>query len=77
MTRRGRAELCLDERAAEWATRPDGRHLPSTLEWLRILLFTRSRGWTAPQRKMMRSATWRYTLRLAAAAVLVHRTQVA
>jgi formylglycine-generating enzyme required for sulfatase activity len=70
-TRRGRAELCLDERAAEWAARPDGHHLPSAGEWLRILLFTRSRDWTAPQRKMMRSATRRYALRLAAAAALV------
>src|SRR5262249_55512759 len=67
-TRRGRAEMCLDERAAEWAARPDGRHLPSTGEWLRILLFTPSRGWAAPQRKMMRAATRRYAPPPAAAA---------
>src|SRR5262249_13900532 len=67
-TRRGRAELCLDERAAEWAARPDAHHLPSAGGWLRILLFTRSRGWAAPQSKMMRSATPREPARPAAAA---------
>jgi eukaryotic-like serine/threonine-protein kinase len=42
-TRRGRAELLLGERAAMWNARPNSRSLPSFLEWLSILLFTRRR----------------------------------
>src|SRR5262249_12050661 len=70
-TRRGRAELCLRERTDLWTARPEGRHLPSSLEWANILLFCRKRGWTQPQRQMMRAATRRYALRLGAALVLL------
>ncbi len=56
-TRRGRAELCLAERAAAWAAKPEGRQLPSVREWLRIRLATSPRYWTPPQRDMMRRAT--------------------
>jgi serine/threonine protein kinase/formylglycine-generating enzyme required for sulfatase activity len=55
-TRRGRAELCLAERAALWSRRPENRHLPVWWEWARIVLFTRKCGWTPAQRSMMRKA---------------------
>ena len=40
-TRRGRAELQLAAITALWRDRPDSRRLPSLLEWLKILSFTR------------------------------------
>jgi formylglycine-generating enzyme required for sulfatase activity len=55
-TRRGRAELRLVERSSLWNLKPENRHLPSVLEWLRIRLLTRKQSWTDPQRKMMRCA---------------------
>jgi serine/threonine protein kinase/formylglycine-generating enzyme required for sulfatase activity len=55
-TRRGRAELRLADRAAVWNARPENRHLPAWWEWLNIRLFTRSKAWTLPQRKMMQRA---------------------
>jgi eukaryotic-like serine/threonine-protein kinase len=60
-TRRGRAELRLEERAALWGGRPENRNLPSWWEWTRIGLLTRRRDWTPPQREMMRRAS-RYHL---------------
>jgi hypothetical protein len=62
-TRRGRAELQLAERAALWISKPLPRHLPSPWEWLCIRLFTRSRQWTPPQRKMMRRTDAYYLIR--------------
>src|SRR5262249_51678731 len=57
-TRRGRAELRLDDRAALWSARPENRRLPSVLEWANIRLLTRKREWTEPERRMMRQG-WR------------------
>jgi formylglycine-generating enzyme required for sulfatase activity len=62
-TRRGRAQLRLAERAAQWAARPERRFLPTGWEWLNIRLFTRPRDWTAPQRQMMRKAGKDHMLR--------------
>jgi serine/threonine protein kinase/formylglycine-generating enzyme required for sulfatase activity len=59
-TRRGRAELCLAERAAVWSTMPKTQFLPTFREWLSIRLLTRKPTWTEPQRKMMRQASRRY-----------------
>jgi formylglycine-generating enzyme required for sulfatase activity/serine/threonine protein kinase len=56
-TRRGRAELRLDERAALWTARPERQQLPSWWEVLTIWLFTRRRNWTESQQRMMRRAT--------------------
>jgi formylglycine-generating enzyme required for sulfatase activity len=55
-TWRGRAELCLAERAAEWSARPERHSLPSWWEWVHIGLFTRRKDWTGPQRAMMKQA---------------------
>jgi formylglycine-generating enzyme required for sulfatase activity len=63
-TRHGRAELRLRERADSWTARPERRSLPSGPEWLSIVLFTRLRNWTLPQRRMMHAATRRYAVRL-------------
>lgn len=71
-TRRGRAELRLAERAAEWNARPENRQLPSLLQWMRILWLTRKKDWTPPQRKMMRRATRYHIVRgLLAASLLL------
>jgi eukaryotic-like serine/threonine-protein kinase len=85
-TRRGRAELRLAERSSLWNAKPESRHLPSLLEWLRIRVLTDSTHWTEPQQKMMRQAArthgWRSALALAGmiavvTAGIVLRNQVA
>jgi formylglycine-generating enzyme required for sulfatase activity len=60
-TRRGRAELRLAERAAQWNSKPENRHLPAWWEWAGIRLLTRPKGWTPPQRRLMRRAGRYYT----------------
>jgi serine/threonine protein kinase/formylglycine-generating enzyme required for sulfatase activity len=62
-TFRGRAELQLEERAADWALRPEPRQLPSLGQWLRIRLLTERRRWSAPQQSMMRAAARRHAWR--------------
>jgi hypothetical protein len=58
-TVRGRAELCLAERVSLWTTKPESRQLPGLWEWARIRLFTDSKSWTPPQRRMLRQAARR------------------
>jgi serine/threonine protein kinase/formylglycine-generating enzyme required for sulfatase activity len=70
-TRRGRAALRLAERAAQWNTKPENRHLPAWWEWANIRLFTRQRDWTASQRTMMRKAGRYHLVRAAALLVLL------
>jgi formylglycine-generating enzyme required for sulfatase activity len=70
-TRRGRAELRLEEQAALWTAHPQPRYLPSLGEWAGILAWTSRRGWTADQAKMMRAATRHHLLRAAVVAVLL------
>jgi len=55
-TRRGRAELRLEERSASWNAKPENRQLPSALEWANIRLLTRKKDWTDPERRMMTRA---------------------
>jgi formylglycine-generating enzyme required for sulfatase activity len=62
-TRRGQAELLLADRAAVWNARPENRQLPSLWQWLSILWRTRKKHWTAPQRTMMRKASWYHVVR--------------
>jgi serine/threonine protein kinase/formylglycine-generating enzyme required for sulfatase activity len=62
-TLRGRTELRLAERAGLWSSRPKNRHLPAWWEWTNILLFTKKKGWTGPERKMMQQATWYHIIR--------------
>jgi formylglycine-generating enzyme required for sulfatase activity len=52
-TRRGRADLLLEERSRVWGAEPQRRHLPSAWEWLKIRLWTGRKDWTETQRRMM------------------------
>jgi serine/threonine protein kinase len=67
-TRRGRAELLLEDRASVWNARPENRQLPSLPQWVSIRLLTRKKDWSPPQRQMMRRAA-RYHLARALAAI--------
>lgn len=62
-TRRGRAELCLAERADEWILQKGTRLLPGWLEWARILLWVSRLQWTPSQRAMMETANRYHALR--------------
>lgn len=62
-TRRGRAEICLAERVGLWRLHPERGLLPTFSEWRSILVYTRRSRWNADERRMMRSATTRYTTR--------------
>ena len=55
-SRRGRAELRLAELSSLWNSKPENRHLPSTLEWANIRLLTRKKDWNESQRRMMNRA---------------------
>ena len=70
-TRRGRAELRLEERAALWNDKPEGRRLPSLGEYLSIRLLTNRRRWTAPQQRMMSKARRVHALHSALATVIL------
>lgn len=64
-TREGRAELILAERASLWSTRPEKRHLPSLIEWVRIATLTDRKRWTELQRQLMQYANRLHSTRLA------------
>jgi formylglycine-generating enzyme required for sulfatase activity len=70
-TRRGRAQLCLVERAGLWSSKPEDRHLPTRWEWASIRLLTRRQAWTPAQQKMMRRAGWYHGIRDALLALAV------
>ena len=70
-TRRGRAELLMEERAKEWGSTRQNRMLPSLRESLIIALFTGRRTRPPVAREMMRRA-WRLQgLRLGGAVALL------
>jgi serine/threonine protein kinase/formylglycine-generating enzyme required for sulfatase activity len=73
-TRRGRAELLLAERAADWGAKPEDRYLPSFREWASIRLLTRRKDWSESQRRMMRRAGRRIGLRGLGGAIIVGMT---
>lgn len=62
LTRSGRTELRLAERALMWQAHPERRQLPSLWEWLSIRCLTRPSQWTDAQRRMMRIAGWYHGL---------------
>lgn len=62
-TRRGRAELKLEERTALWTAKPENRHLPSLREWIGIRWLTEAKQWTAAQRSVMNRAARVHGLR--------------
>jgi formylglycine-generating enzyme required for sulfatase activity len=57
MTRRGRAELYLQESAQLWGQRRDERLLPGYLGWLRLQWLTDRSSWDAVELDFMRSST--------------------
>ena len=69
-TRRGRAELALDECAAEWNLRRDQRYLPSLLQWVRFLWYVPRRQRTHVERGMLRRARRYHLTRVGVLAVL-------
>lgn len=68
-TRRGRAELRLEERAALWTAKPEKRHLPSLWEFVGIVTLTAKRNWSRDQTAMMRASSRFYGFRAALTAV--------
>ncbi|MEI8019735.1 MAG: protein kinase [Schlesneria sp.] len=62
-SRRGRAELRLTERAADWSANPKSRYLPTFGEYVSIRLLTSRSNWTPPQRQMMSKAGRWYAAR--------------
>ncbi len=70
-SRRGRAELRLAERAAQWQRGRTNRFLPSLWEDLSIRLLTRRRDWSEPQRQLMRRSARVHGRRAALVLVLV------
>ena len=70
-TLRGRAELCLAERASWWENSRANQQLPSLVEWLSIHLFARSRRRSLIETEMMGAANHKYLSQAAALAMLV------
>ncbi len=68
-TRRGRAELTLEERAESWQAKPENRFLPSLWEFVNIHSLTDSRTWSTAQRALMSRANRVYILRSTLAGV--------
>ena len=59
-TRRGKAEIRLDETAKSWAAYPRRQNLPTLSEWLSILVLTKREKWSPMERRMLRAATRRH-----------------
>ncbi len=70
-TKRGRAELKLDERTSAWNAKREGKQLPTLTEWFGISRLTDRKHWTESQRSMMRSATRMHLTRLGLGVLLV------
>jgi len=70
-TRRGRAELTLEERASLWSSKPEKRFLPSLAEWATIRILTDKKDWSPSQRLMMSAAAKRYSARIARTGFLI------
>jgi serine/threonine protein kinase/formylglycine-generating enzyme required for sulfatase activity len=73
-TWRGRAELCLEERTAQFSRTKDTRFLPSAWEYLLIVVGLPMRKRSAQQRGLLRAATRHYAFRAAIGALLVLAT---
>lgn len=62
-TRRGRAEMRLQELSSAFSERPDRRNLPSLMEYVNILLLTSRRRRTDPEKKVLQHAARMYAVR--------------
>lgn len=58
-SRRGRAQLLLGELTEAWQLKPDPRRLPSPLEWLSLVWWTRRSERTAAQQELMQASSRR------------------
>src|SRR5262249_34619998 len=63
-THRGRAELLLADRAAQWKPKRELRFLPSLFEYIYIRALTRATDWTDTQQSLMRQARTMHSLRM-------------
>ncbi|MCY2993291.1 MAG: SUMF1/EgtB/PvdO family nonheme iron enzyme [Planctomycetota bacterium] len=70
-TRRGRATLCLEERAEQWNKTPQTRFLPSTGEYLRIVIYAPRDKLTPGQHSLLRVAHRFYSQWAGSLAVVV------
>jgi eukaryotic-like serine/threonine-protein kinase len=72
-TRRGRAELLLAERSADWALNPTVRSLPSLFEWSSILSFAppHSRANPKQHQAVLKAAARYFGIRILIVAVLI------
>lgn len=71
-TRRGRAELRLQELTSFWMARPENRYLPSLPEYLSIVVLSSGSQRTVAQRALLRKSAAVYGLRgLISAAIVV------
>lgn len=61
-TRRGRAELKLEERANTWHSKPESRFLPSLWEYLQIRTLTDKAKWKPVERQLMSRSDRYHTL---------------
>lgn len=62
-TRRGRAEILLEDRSLLWNSKPENHRLPSALEWLTITTLTDKKKQTPSQARMIKRAGWIHGLR--------------
>ena len=62
-TRKGRAELVLEDRSRVWNLNPEKRQLPSLPQCISIYWNVPSKDWTKPQRKMIKKASKYYLVR--------------
>ena len=74
-TLKGRAEICLADRASLWGKNQEKKQLPTLLEYTQIKILTKEDRWDRPERLMMKAAkrfhrTW-CTRTILLAAVIV------
>src|SRR5439155_26533393 len=62
-TWRGRAELCLEERTAQWSRTRDARFLPTAWEYATIALGVPTSKRSPDQRRLLRAARGYYLMR--------------
>lgn len=70
-SREGRAQLRLEAISSAWVDHPGARRLPSLLEYLGILLYTRRSSWSPAARRVMRAASRHFLIRLCILACFV------
>jgi hypothetical protein len=52
-TRRGRADLLLEERYSIWRIKEENRHFPSFPEWLMIAIYSNKKKWSSGHFRML------------------------